>query len=106
MRTTGGLSKVLESTRRRLQSQLHKKETENNRLVAQIQVSGNSQYLYSTIQQYFIHSSVLNTEVGVDAAATAGGGSGVAGADERAETTLRRRQGHQQTDFGRPEETG
>lgn len=37
LRTTGGLSKVLESTRRRLQSQLHKKEAENNRLEAQIQ---------------------------------------------------------------------
>ncbi|XP_067269661.1 outer dense fiber protein 2b isoform X2 [Pseudorasbora parva] len=37
LRTTGELSKVLESTRSRLQNQLHKKEAENNRLGAQIQ---------------------------------------------------------------------
>lgn len=37
LRTAGELSKVLESTRSRLQNQLHKKEAENNRLGAQIQ---------------------------------------------------------------------
>ncbi|XP_065103309.1 outer dense fiber protein 2b isoform X1 [Paramisgurnus dabryanus] len=37
LRTTGDLSKVLESTRSRLQSQLRKKVAENNRLEAQIQ---------------------------------------------------------------------
>ncbi|XP_058640483.1 outer dense fiber protein 2b isoform X2 [Onychostoma macrolepis] len=37
LRTAGELSKVLESTRSRLQNQLHKKEAENNRLEAQIQ---------------------------------------------------------------------
>ncbi|XP_016314717.1 outer dense fiber protein 2b isoform X2 [Sinocyclocheilus anshuiensis] len=37
LRTAGELSKVLESTRSRLQNQLHKKEAENNWLEAQIQ---------------------------------------------------------------------
>ncbi|XP_051525459.1 outer dense fiber protein 2-like [Myxocyprinus asiaticus] len=37
LKSTGELSKILESTRSRLQNQLHKKEAENNRLEAQIQ---------------------------------------------------------------------
>ncbi|XP_051508951.1 outer dense fiber protein 2-like [Myxocyprinus asiaticus] len=45
LRGTGELSKVLESTRSRLQNQLHKKEAENNQLETQIH------RLESTVQQ-------------------------------------------------------
>ncbi|XP_077078879.1 outer dense fiber protein 2b isoform X2 [Siphateles boraxobius] len=50
-RTTGELSKVLESTRSRLQNQLHKKEAENNRLEAQIQrLEGKLQHQQEEVQ--------------------------------------------------------
>ena len=39
VKANGELSKILESTRSRLISQLHCKEDENDRLIAQIQVS-------------------------------------------------------------------
>lgn len=51
LRTTGELSKVLESTRSRLQNQLHKKEAENNRLEAQIQrLEGTLQHQQEEVQ--------------------------------------------------------
>lgn len=51
LRTTGELSKVLESTRSRLQNQLHKKEAENNRLGAQIQrLEGTLQHQQEEVQ--------------------------------------------------------
>ncbi|KAL1269732.1 hypothetical protein QQF64_032021 [Cirrhinus molitorella] len=49
--TAGELSKVLESTRSRLQNQLHKKEAENNRLEAQIQrLEGTLQHQQEEVQ--------------------------------------------------------
>ncbi|XP_051760166.1 outer dense fiber protein 2b isoform X1 [Ctenopharyngodon idella] len=51
LRTTGSLSKVLESTRSRLQNQLHKKEAENNLLEAQIQrLEGTLQHQQEEVQ--------------------------------------------------------
>ncbi|XP_016372451.1 outer dense fiber protein 2-like [Sinocyclocheilus rhinocerous] len=51
LRTAGELSKVLESTRSRLQNQLHKKEAENNRLEAQIQrLEGTLQHQQEEVQ--------------------------------------------------------
>ncbi|KAL0186821.1 hypothetical protein M9458_018491, partial [Cirrhinus mrigala] len=45
------MSKVLESTRSRLQNQLHKKEAENNRLEAQIQrLEGTLQHQQEEVQ--------------------------------------------------------
>ncbi|XP_039536320.1 outer dense fiber protein 2b isoform X2 [Pimephales promelas] len=50
-RTTGELSKVLESSRSRLQNQLHKQEAENNRLEAQIQrLEGTLQHQQEEVQ--------------------------------------------------------
>ncbi|KAK9970650.1 hypothetical protein ABG768_026576 [Culter alburnus] len=51
LRTTGSLSKVLESTRSRLQNQLHKQEAENNLLEAQIQrLEGTLQHQQEEVQ--------------------------------------------------------
>ncbi|XP_073674803.1 outer dense fiber protein 2b [Garra rufa] len=51
LRTAGELSKVLESTRSRLQNQLHKKEAENNRLEAHIQrLEGTLQHQQEEVQ--------------------------------------------------------
>ncbi|CAM4715850.1 unnamed protein product [Leuciscus chuanchicus] len=51
LRTTGELSKVLESTRSRLQNQLLKKEAENNHLEAQIQkLEGTLQHQQEEVQ--------------------------------------------------------
>ncbi|XP_050973069.1 outer dense fiber protein 2b isoform X2 [Labeo rohita] len=51
LRTAGELSKVLESTRSRLQNQLHKKEAEKNRLEAQIQrLEGTLQHQQEEVQ--------------------------------------------------------
>ncbi|KAK7135673.1 hypothetical protein R3I94_014363 [Phoxinus phoxinus] len=51
LRTTGELSKALESTRSRLQNQLHKKEAENNRLEAQVQrLEGTLQHQQEEVQ--------------------------------------------------------
>lgn len=44
-KTTGELSKVLESTRAHLQGQLRSKESENNRLGVQIKVRVESVYV-------------------------------------------------------------
>ncbi|XP_067250960.1 outer dense fiber protein 2b isoform X2 [Chanodichthys erythropterus] len=51
LRTTGSLSKVLESTRSRLQNQLHKQEAENNLLESQIQrLEGTLQHQQEEVQ--------------------------------------------------------
>ncbi|XP_048065580.1 outer dense fiber protein 2b isoform X1 [Megalobrama amblycephala] len=51
LRTSGSLSKVLESTRSRLQNQLHKQEAENNLLEAQIQrLEGTLQHQQEEVQ--------------------------------------------------------